>query len=149
MLLTCDASGAVDVRELGRNLPALAPSFSRRGTDARHRRDETSDPLLQIAPRDYVERLSGLTAGRDRKVRCPFHDDDTPSLHVFEEPERGWFCFGCERGGSIYDFAGLLWGRDLRGAGFVRLQRDLQATLLRGAGRRSAADRSSLSTTRL
>lgn len=40
-----------------------------------------SDPLLAIAPGVYVEALTGLTAGRDGKVRCPFHQDRSPSLH--------------------------------------------------------------------
>ena len=128
-LLRCRTDARVDARELVQHLPALREPSSRAGHDARDRRDER-DPLLQIAPREYVEQLCGSTVGRDRKVSCPFHDDETPSLHVFEEPERGWYCFGCDRGGSIYDFAGLLWGRGLRGAEFVRLQRDLQATLL-------------------
>jgi CHC2 zinc finger len=53
------------------------------------------DPLLAIAPAEYVELLTGRVVGRNGKVRCPFHEDRTPSLHVFDTPERGWFCFGC------------------------------------------------------
>ena len=37
--------------------------------------------------------------------------------------ERGWWCFGCSRGGRIFDLASLLahgaWGRELRGDAFV------------------------------
>lgn len=132
-LLRCLADARVDLRELAQHLPALRAPGSRAEHGARDRRDG-SDPLLQIAPRQYVEHLCGSTVGRDRKVSCPFHDDETPSLHVFDEPERGWYCFGCDRGGSIYDFAGLLWGRGLRGADFVRLQSDLQTTFLGDAG---------------
>jgi hypothetical protein len=146
-LVRCRAAARIDARDLVQHLPALGEPASRAGHDARERQDE-SDPLLQIAPREYVERLCDSTVGRDRKVRCPFHDDETPSLHVFDEPERGWFCFGCHRGGSIYDFAGLLWGRRLRGAEFVRLQRDLRATFLGepGVDRRHGALRGSLGT---
>jgi DNA primase len=75
----------------------------------------------------YAARLTGQRVGRSRKVHCPFHDDRTPSLHVYEEPERGWFCFGCGVGGSIYDLASLLWHRDTRGEEFVRLRRELAA----------------------
>jgi DNA primase len=71
----------------------------------------------------YVRELTGQRIGRDRKVRCPLHDDRTPSLHVYERPEQGWYCFGCGRGGSIYDLAGPLYGLPIRGAGFVRLRR--------------------------
>jgi hypothetical protein len=29
-----------------------------------------------------------------------------PSLHVYDTPARGWYCFGrCRRGGTIYDLA--------------------------------------------
>jgi hypothetical protein len=33
-------------------------------------------------------------------VRCPFHDDHHPSLHVDGAGCR-WFCFGCRRGGGV------------------------------------------------
>lgn len=89
-----------------------------------------ADPLLGIEPARYVGVLAGLAVSRDRKVRCPFHDDRTPSLHVYREPERGWFCFGCGRGGSVYDFAALLWGRETRGADFARLRDELREILV-------------------
>jgi hypothetical protein len=42
---------------------------------------------------------------------------------VFAEAERGWWCYGCARGGRIYDLASLLrggpWRRELRGEAFV------------------------------
>jgi DNA primase len=42
-------------------------------------------------------------AGRYYKGLCPFHQEKTPSFHV--DPERGLFhCFGCGRGGDIFDF---------------------------------------------
>jgi len=85
------------------------------------------DPLLDLAPAKYVERLTGQRVGRSRKVRCPFHEDRTPSLHVFAEPERGWYCFGCGRGGSIYDLAALLWQRGTRGEDFLQVRRELEA----------------------
>lgn len=129
-LLALEPGERLDLREVRQSLPAFGGERSRARDGARPRAEVENDPLLQVPPREYVERLSGSTVARDRKVRCPFHDDKTPSLHVFDAPERGWFCFGCGRGGSIYDFAALLWGRGLRGAEFVRLRRDLQATLL-------------------
>ena len=46
---------------------------------------------------------------RHGKIRCPFHPDGTPSLHVYPTPEQGWFCFGCRRGGTIYDLAAEVW----------------------------------------
>jgi hypothetical protein len=92
------------------------------------------DVLRQIPPETYVELLTGCEVGRNRKVCCPFHPDSDPSLHVYEEPEHGWFCFGCRRGGSIYDFGAALYGITPRGAGFRELRRRLAADLLARAG---------------
>ena len=71
--------------------------------------------------------LTGRTVGRDGKAACPFHPDDTPSLHAYQEPERGWYCFGCGRGGSIFDLAAEVYGLSTRGRDFVELRRRLVA----------------------
>jgi CHC2 zinc finger/RepB DNA-primase from phage plasmid len=94
------------------------------------RSDET-DPLLCIEPAVYVERLTGMRVPRHRKVVCPFHAPDrTPSLHVYADPARGWYCFGCGRGGSVYDLAAHLWLTEPpRGRAFVELRRRLTALL--------------------
>jgi CHC2 zinc finger len=89
----------------------------------------SNDALLSIEPRIYIERLAGVHVSRARKIRCPFHDDGTPSLHVYREPERGWFCFGCRRGGSVYDFAASLSGCSTRGKDFLRLREELCSVL--------------------
>jgi hypothetical protein len=83
-----------------------------------------------VSPEVYVQKLTGQAVGRSRKVRCPLHPDDTPSLHVYADAQRGWFCFGCGRGGTVYDLAAALWARELRGAGFAALRADLQALLI-------------------
>jgi hypothetical protein len=63
-------------------------------------------------------------------VKCPLphHEDANASCQVFPEAERGWWCYGCTRGGRIYDWASLLagrpWGRELRGESF-RQARDV------------------------
>jgi hypothetical protein len=119
----------VGVDELDRQLPpdrsgveSTAP-----GQGARPPwRGTGDDPLQSVPPPVYFERLTGLRVGRSGKVRCPFHEDRTPSLHVYDDPERGWYCFGCGRGGSIYDLASLLWERETRGRGFIALRRELE-----------------------
>jgi RepB DNA-primase from phage plasmid len=89
-----------------------------------HRGD---DPLLAIAPEVYVRRLLGVEVPRHRKVPCPFHEDRHASLHVYETPERGWYCFGaCRRGGTIYDLAAPLYGYAARGKDFLRLRAELR-----------------------
>lgn len=37
---------------------------------------------------------------RHRKVRCPFHGEKTPSLHVYDD---SWHCFGCGEHGDAVD----------------------------------------------
>jgi CHC2 zinc finger len=62
-------------------------------------------------------------------VPCPFHPDRTASLHVYDMPERGWYCFGaCRRGGTIYDLAAPLYGLQARGEDFRRLRAELRRT---------------------
>jgi DNA primase len=77
----------------------------------------------------YVRALLGVEPGRGGKVRCPFHADDTPSLHVYPQPEQGRYCFGCRRGGSIYDLAAEVWGRATQGRDFLALREDLDELL--------------------
>jgi hypothetical protein len=117
--------------------------------DTRTRQDRVSGPgrrlsaapdvVADIRPPAYFEQLTGLVPDRSGKVTCPLpdHADATPSCHVFEEVERGWFCHGCERGGTIYDLAALLAGYrlPLRGQDFLRVR----GVLLDHLERREAA----------
>jgi len=42
-------------------------------------------------------------AGRHYRGLCPFHPEKTPSFHI--DRERGlWHCFGCLKGGDLFDF---------------------------------------------
>jgi hypothetical protein len=85
------------------------------------------DPLGALSPYLYVSVLAGQEIGRSGKIHCPFHDDRTPSLHVYED---GWFCFGCALGGTIIDFAAHLYGLSTRGADFHEIRRRLATDLL-------------------
>lgn len=128
-LLACNEHARVALADLTARLaPDRAPT---RHHAIAPSRALSSDPLLALAPRLYVERLLGQRVGRSGKVRCPFHEDGTPSLHVYPEPGRGWYCFGCGRGGSVYDLAALLWGHTgTRGSEFVALRDELREILL-------------------
>lgn len=40
------------------------------------------------------------------KIRCPFHHDSQPSLHVYPQTD-SWWCYGCNRGGDVFDWIQL------------------------------------------
>jgi CHC2 zinc finger len=90
---------------------------------ARAERDVAGDPLLRIPPAVYTSELLGVPARPGRKVHCPFHDDAYASLHVYPTAARGWSCFSCGRGGSIYDLAAGVWRLRPRGREFLELRR--------------------------
>ena len=62
--------------------------------------------IKQRLPINTVLKHYGLQFDRNRRLRCPFHDDKTPSMQVY--PETGtWTCFSsnCEAGsGDQVDF---------------------------------------------
>jgi hypothetical protein len=101
----------------------------------RQRHHPIDQRLLAIAAAEYVGALTGQQPTRAGKIRCPFHDDRTPSLQLYED--RSWYCFGCRIGGTIYDFAAKLWltgqsrGGKLRGRDFLRVRQRLAEIFLR------------------
>jgi CHC2-type zinc finger protein/DNA primase RepB-like protein len=93
----------------------------------------TGDALMEIDPPVYVEALTGLVPDSGGKVECPFHQDWNPSLHVYDEPGAGWYCFQCGRGGSIIDFAAALYGIEPRGGGYHQVRERIEVELRRAA----------------
>ena len=64
-----------------------------------------------------------------RSIRCPFHGDKEPSLHIFEN--QSWYCFGCGKGGDVYDFLGFLrfgdmWDHNSRDM-FMEVKREMES----------------------
>lgn len=58
-------------------------------------------PVMEAA------RRYGFEPDRQGKICCPFHADEHPSLQLYKG-SRGWWCYVCDRGGSVIDFvAGL------------------------------------------
>jgi DNA primase len=57
----------------------------------------------RISMRDIVSKY-GLEMNRQGFMKCPFHSDDTPSLKVYEDIGKGFYCFSCNKGGSIINF---------------------------------------------
>ena len=57
---------------------------------------------------ELVQRIADLAGARLRGdfclIRCPFHQDDTPSCGVYGKPgDEHWFCFGCQARGSLHE----------------------------------------------
>ncbi len=65
---------------------------------------------------DFIGRHVHLKkSGRSFKGLCPFHHEKTPSFYVFPETQT-WHCFGCGRGGDIFNFVMEYEGLDFRAA---------------------------------
>ena len=93
------------------------PRAARAGT----RHDGLADPVLEIPPDVYVPALTGREPDAHGFIVCPLHADTDPSLKVYDDAERGWYCYGCQRGGTVIDLAAALAGIDgpVRGADFL------------------------------
>jgi hypothetical protein len=123
-VLRLDAGLRFNIDEVIGHLPAVSEEFVNRRWDSPVWAVR-NDPLLSIPPREYVADLLGVRPGRDSKVPCPFHTDRRPSLHVYPTGTRGWCCFSCRRGGTIYDLAAGVWGLQTRGRDFVEVRNRL------------------------
>lgn len=87
---------------------------------------QTDDPFYGMPAEEYIRALTGQDP-EHHFFRCPFHSDSderTPSLHA---TEAFWYCHGCQRGGTIYDFGAELWGIEPRRDGFKEIRRRLYA----------------------
>jgi len=67
--------------------------------------EDKIDEVLQATDLiDLISRYLPLTRGGSTyKACCPFHQEKTPSFHVWPETQT-WRCFGCGRGGSAFQF---------------------------------------------
>ncbi len=72
--------------------------------------DDTAKLICDSISMTSVAVAYGFTPNRSGFISCPFHNDKTASLKVYEEPGRGWYCFGCGEGGSVIDFVRKLYG---------------------------------------
>jgi hypothetical protein len=131
-LVAYRAEALYTLRQLIAGLPKPVSAVVRENCPVRHRRTRTAvDRQLRAIPTaDYVLVLSGRAPASARKVACPFHDDRDPSLHMYDGGS--FYCFGCRRGGTIYDFAAHLWlsgesASALRGRRFIEVRERLAA----------------------
>ena len=54
----------------------------------------------RLTMKDVVE-LYGFTVNRSGFCSCPFHNEKTPSMKIYE---KGFKCFGCDEGGDLIYF---------------------------------------------
>ncbi len=61
-----------------------------------------TDDLIQSARNVSIESLLNQPLrrrGSNLTCHCPFHEERTPSFHIYPQENRGW-CFGCNQGGD-------------------------------------------------
>ena len=59
-----------------------------------------------LTPR-YVTERYGPPIHRGNMICCPFHDDITPSMKLYDDH---FYCFGCQKSGDVIDLAAQLLG---------------------------------------
>ena len=58
----------------------------------------------QLTPKHVTERY-GPPIHRGNMICCPFHDDRTPSMKLYDDH---FYCFGCQKSGDVIDLAAQL-----------------------------------------
>lgn len=64
------------------------------------RADITQEIKERVTMRDVLERY-GYTADRKGFICCPFHNEKTPSMRIYE---KDYHCFGCQEHGDVISF---------------------------------------------
>ncbi len=59
----------------------------------------------EVSVRDYLNFI-GIPVNSAGKIKCPFHDDRTPSMKV----DSRYHCFGCGADGNVIDFVSNYYG---------------------------------------
>ncbi len=83
------------------------------------------DDVKELVPIADAVSFYGFTPNRSGFICCPFHNEKTPSLKLYD---RSYHCFGCGSGGSVIDFVSNLFNLDALGA-VKRLNEDFKLSL--------------------
>lgn len=54
--------------------------------------------------------LYGIETDRTGKALCIFHNEKRPSMKIYDEPNRGFYCFSCGKGGTVIDLIAQYYG---------------------------------------
>ena len=65
------------------------------------RRIDLAEFIVERHPETRLKWYSGRSG---LLGRCPWHQDDTPSLGVWPSPEWHWYCFACLEGGDVFNW---------------------------------------------
>lgn len=84
-------------------------------------------PIDEIKSKlDIVNVIQGYIkvekVGNNYRALCPFHNEKTPSFFISSE-KQVWHCFGCNKGGSIFQFVMEMEGLDFYDALKILAQR--------------------------
>lgn len=82
-----------------------------------------AEAIKELLTAEQVARHYGLHPDRSGFLQCPFHQGDRHGSLKIYPGGKGWHCFGCQRGGSVIDFAMQLFGISFSQA-VVRLNAD-------------------------
>jgi hypothetical protein len=105
---------AAAARQLGATQSGQTSTPARRPLDVDSAR---TTPIVDLA--ETLGLGKPVKRGREYAVRCPFHDDNDPSLRL--SPDKGtWFCFPCGEGGDAIDLF-----QRVRGLDFVDAVREM------------------------
>ena len=66
-------------------------------------RDEDIQTVKSSVTMKQIASMYGYQVNRAGFMRCPFHNDNSPSLKVYDG-SRGFNCFVCHTGGDIIEF---------------------------------------------
>jgi hypothetical protein len=90
-----------------------------RWPDERSQKDELEEIKRRVTLVEFIHRETAVHVFERRgptDVWCccplPDHIEDTPSFHIDEE-RRVWHCFGCGRGGALFELARHVWSEGL------------------------------------
>ncbi len=92
----------------------------------------------RVSMEEAVRRY-GFEPDRQHKIRCPFHEDEHPSLQLYQNG-RGWWCYVCDSGGSVIDFVSRLYRISGREAA-LKLNQDFSLGLTAEAPRKLETQR--------